>query len=465
MVAFLFAEGYNYLMNKLVELVSIHAITPYEKNAKEHPEGQVEKIANSIKAFGFNQPIVVDKNDVIIVGHGRYQAAQKLGMVEVPVIKLDIGEDAANAYRLADNKLNESEWDMKLVIDELKTMDEAMIELTGFSKDLLIDVDEKDDVVPAGATGDRIHLGEVWKCGEHYLMCGDSTNPDMVRTLVMDQRADMIFTDPPYNVNYKGRGKETSEGIKGDDVSDTEFDTFLDWVFKNYKASLKPGGGMYVFHSTSSQKQFQDAIERNGFEIKNQLIWNKPTASMGWGDYRWKHEPFFYAGIKRVKTQFYGDRRNTTVIDFHDSEEKLIAWVKRQKKLEYEGKATIWTMKRDSVNDYVHPTQKPVELITYALFNSSKEGDIVLDLFGGSGSTMIACQKTGRIARIMELDTKYVETILTRFAEYTHIDPVRESDGMAWSTLYDWKKGMKFEMENEDFVQDSEKLFDSEESK
>lgn len=452
-------------MNKLVELVSIHAITLYEKNAKEHPEAQVEKIANSIKAFGFNQPIVVDMNRVIIVGHGRYLAAQKLGMLEVPVIAVDIGEDGANAYRLADNKLNESEWDMKLVIDELKTMDEAMIELTGFSKDLLIDVDEKDDVVPVGATGDRIHLGEVWKCGEHYLMCGDSTVQKDVQRLMMEQKADMVFTDPPYNVNYKGKGKNTREGIENDNMNDGAFDDFLNKVFANYRDSIKAGGGIYVFHSTSSQGQFEIAMQNNGFEIKNQLIWNKPTASMGWGDYRWKHEPFFYAGVKGVKTQFYGDRRNTTVIDFHDTEEKLMAWVKRQKKLEHEGKASIWTMKRDSVTEYVHPTQKPVELITYALFNSSKEGDIVLDLFGGSGSTMIACQKTGRIARIMELDTKYVETILTRFAEYTHIDPVRESDGVAWSTLYDWKKGMKFEMENEDFVQDSEKLFDSEESK
>lgn len=444
-------------------MVGIEFVTPYEKNAKQHPKDQVEKIANSIREFGFNQPIVTDKDGVIIVGHGRYQAALSLGLVEVPVVKVSLNTDQANAYRLADNKLNESEWDMALVIEELKTLDENLIDLTGFSKDLLIEVDEKDDVVPTGAKGDLVKQGEMWKCGDHIIMCGDSTAADDVGKLMYPLKADMVFTDPPYNVNYKGGGKETSNGIMNDNMSAEQFDQFLDKVFKNYHDFMKSGGGAYVFHSTSTQKQFEDAMSRAGFEIKNQLIWNKPMAALGWGDYRWKHEPFFYAGIKGVPTKFYGDRTNATVIDMHDDEEKLLKWVKREMKLQREGKTTVWTMKRDPVNEYVHPTQKPVELITYALFNSSKEGDIVLDLFGGSGSTMIACHKTGRIARIMELDPKYVETILTRFAQYTKIDPVRDGDGRKWSEVFDWKKGMEEEMDDEDFDPNPEiSVFDDE---
>lgn len=413
-------------------------IKPYPKNAKKHPREQVEKIANSIKEFGMNQPIIVDKDGVIIVGHGRYEALKHLGWDIQPewvMVKTDLSEERANAYRLADNKLNESDWDMKLVIEELQGMSLPMLDLTGFSRDLVLENDDKDDVIPEVLGEPHSKRGDVYMVGSHRVMCGDSTDEKDVATLMQGTKADMVFTDPPYNVAYSGRGETTSRTIENDDMSDEAFQIFLESVFKRYREHIKAGAGSYVFHSTSTQDQFAKAMENNGFAIKNQLIWNKPTASMGWGDYRWKHEPFFYAGIKDVPTQFYGDRTNSTVIDLNKSEEALIRWAKREKKLDAEGKTTIWTMKRDSVQGYKHPTQKPVELITYALANSSKMGDVVLDLFLGSGSTLIACEKTGRLCFGMELDPHFVDVIIQRYVEYTGINTVtKNGEEITWQT-------------------------------
>lgn len=234
----------------------------------------------------------------------------------------------------------------------------------------------------------------------------------------------MVFTDPPYNVNYKGQGKNTKRGIENDNMEDAQFDIFLTTFFKSAVEAAKAGAGWYIFHSSSTQDQFKDALEEAGLAVRAQLIWNKPTAALGWGDYRWKHEPFYYAGKKDGKLVFYGDRTHKTVVDFQGSEQKLLAWAKREKRLEAEGRTTIWTMKRDSVNAYDHPTQKPVELITYAIVNSSKEGDIVLDPFMGSGSTLIAAHKTNRVGYGVELDPTFVDVIVQRFVDYTGITEV-----------------------------------------
>lgn len=397
--------------------MEIVKIKPYHKNAKKHPEKQIQQIAESIKAFGFNQPIVIDKNNEIVVGHGRYEAAKLLGLTDVPVIRADqLTEEQVKAYRLADNKLNESEWDMTLAIEELKGLSDEMIDLTGFDRDLLIEDDEKDDLIPENPPAVS-KLGDLYILGKHRVLCGDATKKEDVEKLMNGNKADMVFTDPPYNVNYSGRGENTSEGILNDKMSKESFDVFLEEIFKRYDENCKTGGGWYIFHSSSTQHQFQKAIENSGWNVKNQIIWNKPTASMGWGDYRWKHEPMFYCG--KDKTIFYGDRTNSTILDFHKSEQQLLNWAKRVKRDEQNGKTSIWTMKRDSVQGYKHPTQKPVELISYALYNSSKAEDIVLDLFGGSGSTLIACEKTNRIGYLMELDEKYVDTIIQRYVDYT----------------------------------------------
>lgn len=230
-----------------IEQVSIESIIPYEKNAKKHPKKQVEQIVASIREFGWGQPIVVDKNDVIIVGHGRYMAAKAMELDTVPVLKLDLTEEQAKAYRLADNKLNESDWDMQAVIAELKDLSIPMIDLTGFSRDLAIEKEDKDDLVPAIPKTPKTKIGDIYQLGPHRLICGDSTKPEIYEKLMQGVKADMVFTDPPYNVNYAGRGKNTSEGIKNDNMSTEAFDTFLIETFKQIRANMKGGGRSLYF--------------------------------------------------------------------------------------------------------------------------------------------------------------------------------------------------------------------------
>lgn len=404
-----------------IEWIDITLIKPYDKNAKLHPKKQVKQIAQSIKEFGFLVPILVDQNNELIAGHGRMLAAELLALHKVPTVKAEhLTPEQIKAYRLADNKLNESDWDMDLVISELKELSLPMLDLTGFSRDLILDEEDKDDVVPAAPATPRSKLGDFYILGgKHRLICGDSCKSETYKNLLGGGiTADMVFTDPPYNVAYRGDGKNTDREIENDDMDTASFTQFLGDFFKSSETVVKNGAGWYVFHSSSTQDQFKIAMEEAGLVIRTQLIWNKPTASMGWGDYRWKHEPFYYAG-KPGKLVFYGDRTHKTVVDFHASEKELIAWVKREKRLETAGLSSVWTMKRDPVNEYVHPTQKPVELITYAMVNSSKAGDIVLDPFAGSGSVIIASEKCDRIGFCIELDPTFVDIIVQRYVDYT----------------------------------------------
>jgi len=230
----------------------ISEIKPYGKNAKVHPAKQIDLIAKSISEFGFNQPIVVDKDDIIIVGHGRYFAATKLGLEKIPVTKVEISEEQAKAYRLADNKLNESEWDMELVVQELKELSVPMIDLTGFDRDLILENNDKDDEVPDVPVDPRSKLGDVYQIGTHRLLCGDSTKIEDVEKLMDDKKADMVFTDPPYNVNYSGRGKETSNTIENDNMSVEAFKEFLRKTFEAYKTAVKISAPFYICHSSSS---------------------------------------------------------------------------------------------------------------------------------------------------------------------------------------------------------------------
>ncbi len=233
------------------------------------------------------------------------------------------------------------------------------------------------------------------------------------------RKADCIFTDPPYNIDYKGAGENTSEGIENDNLSDEDFKKLLDGSFKNYRRVVKPTAGLYVFHSAKAASQFDTALKEAGFDVKEELIWNKPSAGMGMGAYRRKHEPFFYACVEGETASFYGDRTHTTIWDLQDDEAKLLKWAKQVKADEAAGKTTVWTMGRDSTADYVHPTQKPVELVSQAIYNSSELGGSVLDTFLGSGSTLIAAEKTGRDCYGMELDPKYIDVAIERWCNYT----------------------------------------------
>jgi len=406
-------------------------ITPYSKNAKKHPKKQIEQVANSIREFGMNQPIVVDKQGVIIVGHGRFEALKHLGWSNDKILEhvkvLDISEEKANAYRLADNKLNESEWDMNLVIEELKGLSSEMLDLTGFDKDLIIEADEKDDEVPETPEEPQSKLGDLYELGGHRVLCGDSTKIDDVERLMDGKKADMVFTDPPYNVDYKGSGKQTSEGILNDKMSDDAFNSFLVEAFKRIAEHTKRTAGWYIFHSHKTASDFEQALSQAGVEIDTQLIWNKPSAGMGMNDYRTKHEPFFYAYLSKEEKNFYGDRTGTTVWKIPQDEEKAFKWFRRQQESLEQGNTTVWTMSRANVSEYVHPTQKPAELPAVAMTKSSKPEDIVLDTFLGSGTTLIASEKTGRICYGMELDPKYVDVIVQRYVDYTGNNKIKKN--------------------------------------
>ena len=366
--------------------MKISLIKPYEKNAKKHPKKQIQQVADSIKEFGFNQPVVVDKNGVLIVGHGRLEAAKLLGLEEVPAITLDISEEKANAYRLADNKLNESEWDMKLVIEELKGLSEEMFDLTGFDRDLLISPDEKDDEIPEDVPS-RAKLGDLFELGQHRVLCGDSCDLEPITALMGEAKADMVFTDPPYNIAYEG-GSKKREMIKNDEVVD--FYDFLLKAYSSFALSMKLGASIYVCHADSERINFTKAFKDAGFYLSSVVIWAKNNATFGRQDYFWKHEPILYGWREGGAHTWHGDNKQDT----------------------------IWNVDRPSRSDS-HPTMKPIALIEKAILNSSKQEDIVLDLFLGSGSTLIASEKTGRICYGIELDPKYIDVIVQRYVDYT----------------------------------------------
>lgn len=385
-------------------------ITPYSKNAKKHPKKQVEQVAASIKEFGMNQPIVVDKQGVIIVGHGRYEALQSLGMEVLPeyVKVVDLTEEQAAAYRLADNKLNESDWDMTLVIEELKGLSPEMLDLTGFEKDLIIEADEQDDEVPQTPEEPRSKLGDLYEIGGHRVLCGDSTDLDAILALTGDIKADMVFTDPPYNVDYTGKTKDALK-IENDKKDDSAFYDFLLDAYSSMAISMKLGASIYVCHADLEGINFRTAFRDAGFQMRSTIIWNKNTLVLGRGDYQWKHEPILYGWRAGASHNWYGDRTQTTV----------------------------WDMKKPSRSES-HPTTKPIELIEKAIINSSKQDDIVLDPFLGSGSTLIASEKTGRKCFGMELDPKYVDVIVQRYVDYTGIEEVK-CNGI----IIQWQKSQK----------------------
>ncbi|NDK09769.1 DNA modification methylase [Candidatus Gracilibacteria bacterium] len=385
-----------------------------------------------MKKVGYIAPIIVDEKNMIICGHGRLLSLKRFQENEVDVIKVHgMPEKEKKYYRIKDNTSNLlSGYNKENLMSEL-------MELGDFGNDIpddlpfdmnfdIFDEDEFDadieDHVPEVNPEDLIiQKGDIFQLGNHYLMCGDSSDQKDVGELMNGEKAQMIFTDPPYNVNYKGQGKNTKRGIENDHMGDQAFDDMLVLWFQRYAEITRNTAGVYVFHSSSTQAQFEKALLKTGFDIKNQIIWNKPSAALGWGDYRWKHEPLFYCSLNQGRTNFYGDRTHGTVIDTfkNKSDSQILNIIKRARAAEEQGKGTIWSMKRANVGDYVHPTQKPVELIEYALFNSSKQHDIVADFFGGSGSTLIACEKTNRSCRMMELDPLFVQVIIKRYYDVT----------------------------------------------
>ena len=387
------------IINKKIE-----DLIPYHNNPRLNDEA-VEYVKNSIKEFGFKVPMVIDKNNVIVAGHTRYKASKELGLKEVPcIIADDLTDEQIKAFRLADNKVSEkAEWDFELLDKELDDID---IDMTEFGFDLDLDDEEEqeiiEDEVPDVPEEPKSKLGDIYQLGNHRLMCGDSTSEKDVAKLMDGVKADMVFTDPPYNVDYSNANRpkpsKTDLGkIKNDVMGEDDFIYFLEEVYKRLDENTKNNSSFYIWYADKSTIQFYSALLETNIEFKQLLIWKKPML-LGRSKYQWAHEPCIFA-IKG-SPYFTEDRTKTTVWDFGGYDK----------------------------SKNVHPTQKPLFLPAEAINNSSKKEDTVLDLFGGSGSTLIACEQLNRKCYMMELDPHYVDVIIQRWENFTGKKAVKLND-------------------------------------
>lgn len=406
------------MSNKVVDM-KVSQVIPYENNPRQN-DGAVESVANSIMTFGFKQPIVVDKDNIVIVGHTRLKAAIKLGLTEVPVIIADdLTEDQVKAYRLADNRVGElADWDATALLAELDELVGTDIDIQdfGFNGEFFdeagIDFDEgkssgdgdaqEDDFEPEPVENPTSKLGQIYQLGRHRLMVGDSTDSKQVAALLDNEKADLLLTDPPYNValgsdlsgsadDARKRHRRTDGlTIANDNMPDEDFRKFLVDVYMAANDNMKPGATFYIWYADTESYNFRGAARDIGWQVRENLIWANNTFTLGRQDYQWKHEPCLYGWTEGAAHNWYSDRKQPTVLEFD----------------------------KPAKSD-LHPTMKPVALFDYQMKNSSKEGDIVLDLFGGSGTTMIAAEQNGRSARLMELDPRYADTIIKRWEELT----------------------------------------------
>lgn len=379
----------------------INEVIPYEKNPRIN-DNAVPAVMKSIEEFGFKVPIVIDKNGIIVTGHTRLKAAKKLGMKTVPcIVADDLTPEQIKAFRLADNKVAEAaEWDMELLNEELDGIID--IDMSDFNFGDITDSPSSEDVVEDDGENielpsePKTRLGDIWMIGRHKLMCGDATSEDVLKRLMGGDKVDMYLTDPPYNVAYEGK-TEDKLTIQNDSMEDSAFYQFLVDSFVAADSVMNEGAAFYVWHADSEGYNFRGACRAVEWELRECLIWNKNTMVLGRQDYQWKHEPCLYGWKGGAAHNWYGDRKQTTVIDMN----------KPNRNAE-------------------HPTMKPVQLFAYLMENSSKPGDIILDSFCGSGTTLIACEQMGRVARVLELDPKYCDVIIKRY-----INLVGSSDGVA----------------------------------
>lgn len=382
------------------QLVSISKLVPYVNNARTHSPEQINKLRASLREFGFINPVIIDREFGIIAGHGRVMAAREEGIAEVPCVFVDhLTEAQKKAYILADNRMAmDAGWDEELLRVEIEALQGADFDvgLTGFDDKEIADLfktdsgkveDDDFDLTAALEKASFVEEDDVWVVGKHRLICGDATNPDHVAKLMDGKRANLILTDPPYGVSFKSKSGLT---IKNDSMKNEEFYEFLKSAFVNMAAHLEQGGSAYVFHADTEGLNFRQAFIDAGFHLAGCCIWVKDSLVLGRSDYQWQHEPVLYGFLKNGKHSWYSDRKQTT----------------------------IWNFKKPKRNEN-HPTSKPLDLLSYPLGNSSQENAIVVDTFGGSGSTLMACEAMNRICYTMELDPKYASVILRRYVEDT----------------------------------------------
>lgn len=382
------------------------SIRPYENNPRDN-EAAVAFVANSIREFGWKQPIVIDKDGVIIAGHTRYKAAQTLGLKSAPcVIADDLTEDQVKAYRLADNKVGEiATWDFEALEEELDAIEDIDMSDFGFFSEEEEEQIVEDDFEPEPPEEPKAKRGEVYQLGDHRLMCGDSTSPEDVAKLMGGKQADFVFTDPPWNVNYGATEEGNAQGYKvrtilNDAMTTDDFKAFMNNAFKRMSEASKPGAMVYVVMSAQEWGNLMLTLKDNGFHWSSTIIWNKDQLVLSRKDYHTKYEPIWY-GWKE------GEGRLCPLKDRKQSD--------------------VWDFDRPKRSDE-HPTMKPVALVARAITNSSAKGNLVLDLFGGSGTTLIAAEETGRACRMMELDPKYVDVIINRWEQATGKKAVRISE-------------------------------------
>lgn len=391
-------------------------------------ETLVKSIRDNPDYFEARPLILSDRTGelVIIAGNQRYEAARVVGLKEVPTFLLPGLTEAKERELVIRDNVSNGEWDYDALAnfwDDLP-ISEWGVEIPELDDKKKVHAVEDDFEIPEVITTDIVpgDLFEFHGNGIHHrLLCGDAMDPEVVIRLMNGMKADCVFTDPPYNVNYSGRGKETSNKILNDHMSEESFMEFLTKVFENYKLATKESAPFYICHSSSSQILFEQAMRRINLIVKNQIIWNKTVASMGWGDYRWKNEPLFYATFGKKAVNFFGDRSQYTVWNESWDIIKIEKHLKRIATKQEKGGSTVWTITRES--KYQHPTQKPVELISIALENSSKSEDIVLDFFGGSGSTMVTGHQLRRNCYTLELDPRYVQVMADRMRA---LDPLMD---------------------------------------
>ena len=400
-------------MTSEMERVPVDRLIPYINNARTHSPEQIKKLRASLREFGFVNPVIIDRDYNVIAGHGRIMAAKEEGITEVPCVYADhLTEAQKKAYILADNRMAlDAGWDEEMLRVEIEALREMEFDpmLAGFDEKELAalyagDGDEaKDDDFDLSAALEKasfVEPGDIWTVGRHRLMCGDATKAEDVETLMGGERANLIVTDPPYGVSFKSSSGLT---IQNDSMKNEEFYSFLLSAFRAMAGVLEKGGAAYVFHADTEGLNFRRAFIDAGFHLAGVCIWVKNSLVLGRSDYQWQHEPILYGFLQNGKHPWYSDRKQTT----------------------------IWNYDKPKRNEN-HPTSKPLDLLGYPIMNSSQENSIVIDTFGGSGSTMMACEQTGRICRMMELDPKYASVILRRYVEdFGNADQVYvERDGV-----------------------------------
>lgn len=375
-----------------IQYKKIKEIKPYDRNPRKNDDA-VKYVAESIRQFGFKVPIVIDRNGTIVAGHTRYKAAKKIGMSEVPcIIADDLTEEQIKAYRMADNKVSEfAEWDIDLLGEELGEITD--IDMTDFGFEINIPEENaefiKDDFDETLPEEPKSKLGEIYQMGRHRLMCGDSTDAECVKKLVGEAHVDLLLTDPPYNVDYEGKTKDKLK-IQNDKMDDEKFREFLRSAFFCADSVMKPGAVFYIWHADSEGYNFRGACRDVGWEVRQCLIWKKNSMVMGRQDYQWKHEPCLYGWKGGAGHLWAADRKQTTILEFDRPTQSTL-----------------------------HPTMKPIALFDYQIRNNTKGGDIVLDLFAGSGTTIMACEQNGRTAYCMEYDPRYIDVIIKRWEDFT----------------------------------------------